>query len=338
MPTLCIVAGGSGGHILPALTLAQSHNPSQIIFFSSTKAIDSTIAPHVTKIPLGLPALPSKKLWRYPAYLLALAAATVQAWRVLRMHRPAKIISTGGQLGIPVCLAGRLLNIPIEVYELNARPGRAMRVLGKLATKVYCVFDECKKFIPRSILVKYPVRFKSHSTPHPLDTTFSPECVCRTCIEGSGHAVEHGTQTLLILGGSQGSRELNELVRGWVAGKQVDVIHQVGAREDRGEWEAFYAAHNLNAEVFTYRENLEDTYQRARVAVARAGAGTIFELMHFNIEAVLVPLALAANHQVHNAQVIAKKHPALFTVLQPQPTQEQFNNALEHLLRDRNPH
>ena len=310
--TLCIVAGGSGGHILPALTLAQMHSPQHVLFFSSTKAIDSTIAPHVTRIPLALPPMPGKKLWRYPGYFLSFARCTWQAWQHLRATRPSKIISTGGQLGIPVCLAGKLLGIPIEVYELNARPGRAMRVLGKLATRVCYVFDECGKYLPKAEKVAYPVRF-------------------------SGGAKQDPHNTLLILGGSQGSAEVNQLVKNWITPSEFSIIHQVGAREDMDAWQRFYAERKIPAEVFTYRHDLQECYERATHAIARAGAGTIFELAHFGIPTVLVPLAGAQSHQVHNAQAIARQN-ELFSVCGPQPTQKQFNESLAHLFRDRKSH
>ncbi len=315
--TICIVAGGSGGHILPAITLAEACNPSSILFFSSSKAIDGTIASHIKKIPLALPPLPGKKLWRYPGYVLRLVHSTMQAWNQLHKERPEKIISTGGQTGIPVCMAGKMLRIPIEVYELNARPGRAMSVLSKLASRIYYVFDECAAYLPKnkSTKINYPLRFSGE-------------------LPG---AVATRTQTLLILGGSQGSQELNKLMQDTSLPAGTSVIHQVGVRENIEKWQQFYTKRGITADVFVYRENLQDCYARATHAIARAGAGTIFELAHYKIPTVLVPLADAASHQVHNAQAIAKQNPQ-FTVCGPRPAHGQFAQALNHLLGDRKPH
>ncbi len=309
--TLCIVAAGSGGHILPAFTLARG--AQKVLFFSSTKTLDAALAKqapdNTTHIQLTLPKVPGRKLFRYPGYFLSLAKCTLHAFRILRKHKPHKIISTGGQLGIPVCLAGKLLCIPIEVYELNARPGRAMRVLSKLATQVLYVFDECANYLPKN---------KRKKTSYPLRVTTERK---------------RGAEKILVLGGSQGSRQLNNLVR---ACYLTNVIHQVGGQENLEEWEAFYK--DRDADVFAYRDNLAESYSQAGFAIARAGAGTIFELLHFKIPTLLVPLAASTtSHQVYNAQAIAREHPDLFVALEPNPTQEQFQEALAHLFRDAKP-
>ncbi len=313
---ICIVAAGSGGHILPAFTLARASK--NILFFSSSKSLDAMIAREApagtVHVELALPAMPGKNLFRYPAYLFALAKCTVQALRVLRKSRPKIIISTGGQLGIPVCLAGKLLRIPIEVYELNSRPGRAMQVLSRLATRVHYVFMECAIYLPKKKRVhsEYPLRYASTQA--------------------------SGGNKILILGGSQGSRELNKLVRGLDL-KNHSVIHQLGGQEDVLQWQSFYKKRGIDADVFSYRDNLQECYEQASFAIARSGAGTIFELLYFGIRAVLVPLAATTtSHQVHNARAIAREHPKLFHALGPRPTQEQLSEALAHLTRDRKSH
>ena len=155
---ICFVAGKSGGHILPCLTLAQQYkqdNPeSSILFFSTDASIDksilkdqSTIAHHIT-LPLG--HFSQTRIHRYIQITWGLAHSFVASLYYLHTHKIKKVVSTGGLVALPVCLASMFLRIPVELYELNAVPRRAIKNTGATGNPyTYTFFPHATKYCPK---------------------------------------------------------------------------------------------------------------------------------------------------------------------------------------------
>ena len=164
--SLCFVAGRSGGHIIPALTLAhqaQQTLGTRCIFISTKTSLDQSIlrtAPWIARHEMinlpNIPYNPFKLLLFIPQFFWA----CIQAFNILRANRPERIISMGGYISIPVCLMGFLLHIPIDIYELNAEPGKSTTFLARIATRVFVCFEQVKKYFRYSVeRVDYPIRF-----------------------------------------------------------------------------------------------------------------------------------------------------------------------------------
>jgi len=315
--TIAYVAGRSGGHILPALTHAQTHlagHPTdRILFISTDTKLDVAIlsaAPQVhTMVHLRLTNIP-RSLFALPVFFVRCGVAFVKSFLLLRKHRVTELVSMGGYISVPVCLAARCLRIPVILFELNAEPGRATRFLAPWVTKVAICFEHAARFFRPGIThhVAYPLRYQQQPA----------------CAEVAQHMFAHGLtctkKTVLVLGGSQGSVFLNNSMGSWFdampqASEQVQIVHQTG-EQDSCNWQAWYRERGIAAVVFAYADDLSLWYAAADLIVCRAGAGTLFEVAFFNKRCLIVPLVTGeTSHQVDNARAMVARYPELFSML-----------------------
>lgn len=341
--TLFFIAGGSGGHILPALRLAKEckeHNSDvSLIFFITNKKIDQTVienadwvsrfvyTPHC-KIPSSFFSFSIFQ------FLYSFAGLLYKAFAAFIKKVPDKVVTTGGFSALPFCYIAHLCGVPIELYELNSTPGRASSVIARWATTVYVTFDSCKKFFPaQTVSIPYPHRFSIQ------DTMLSRQTAV-TIVQEWNRNFFLDKKTILIIGGSQGSAYLNTLFKGWIerscrTPSLIQVIHQVGA-EDCDEWRGWYAMQGITAYVFSYSHEMAPLYVIADIVITRAGAGILFELEFFKKRSIIIPLKTqATSHQYANAYEMAMRNPAIFSVQEPYCFEfdiGELNSKLEQLL------
>lgn len=326
--TLAGVAARSGGHILPCLTLLEQEKTptTQVLFFTSHTNLDTSIAKNypwiTTKVALNFENVPYKKPWLLPFFAVQFFVSFFKSFYYLAKHKPSKLVSTGGYVSIPVCLAARLLRIPVELFELNVIPGRAATLLAPLSSTVFTCFNDAHKYFKTAQLKEYPLRFSNTSVSK------------QQALEQLAYTPEK--KTLLILGGSQGSAFLNAQLCNTLSAfskNTLQVIHQAG-NNDIEALTAFYKAADIPAHVFAYEQDLAPYYQAADVVVCRAGAGTLFETAFFKKKCIVIPLEIASTtHQVDNAYAMQKQHPELFTVVRQTDLQEDASllfKALSH--------
>ncbi len=310
---VCCVAGKSGGHILPCLQFAKQHIPSAntpLIFISTTAALDKKIIaqfPEITDhLELSLANIPYRSWWKLPRFIFSFMAAIWKSFWYLKKHRPSHVISTGGFVSVPVCIAARLLSIPVYLFELNAVPGKATAALAHIATKVFICFKEAQKHFKRScMLAPYPLRFS--------EADRSQSCSEARITIG----LEPDKKTLLILGGSQGSHFLNNVIQQLPHEmlRTYQIIHQTGS-DQVAQCTEFYVNSRITAQVFAYRDNLAPYYQAADSIICRAGAGTLFEALFFNKKTIVIPLETqTTDHQKDNAYAMQAMYPDLFSTL-----------------------
>lgn len=310
-PILC-VAGRSGGHIIPCLTYAESIKKpeQQLVIVTSRGKLDATIAQNFESIKehltLPLENVP-RSLVRFPLFLFQLIRSTFSSLYYLIKHRPAVIVTTGGYIAIPVCLMGKLLRIPVELFELNVIPGKAIKFLAPVANTVHTCFATTNQFIKKGTLGSYPIKqacFKEQPTKEQL-------------IQELGF--EPNRKTILILGGSQGSQALNTLFAEMVIRNRPEswqIIHQVG-NHDPEQLKLLYKEYGLPAHVFSFDHHLERFYGVADLVICRSGAGTLFETLHFKKQCITIPLqAATTSHQKDNAQAFVQEHPTFFRMLE----------------------
>ncbi len=306
---ICFVAGRSGGHIIPGLTLAKKENKQdkQILFFTTHKELDKkTIEQEVVDIhiALWLDNIASNPI-KLARFGFQFCIALIRSFFYLIKYKPQKIVSMGGYISLPVCIAGLSLRIPIELYELNAQPGKATKILAPLAQTIFVCFKEAKKFFnpKKCYLTTYPIRFTKHIS----KTEAYQQC-----------NLESDKKTIFILGGSQGSIEINNNIKKLIQEKQYDpcavqFIHQTG-KQDTTNWEELYKKNNFQAFVFDYYASLEHCWTIADLVICRAGAGALFEALHFQKKCILFPLmAKTTSHQQENALAMIKEYPGLFS-------------------------
>jgi UDP-N-acetylglucosamine--N-acetylmuramyl-(pentapeptide) pyrophosphoryl-undecaprenol N-acetylglucosamine transferase len=333
---LCFVAGRSGGHIKPALALAKQyrqHNPSMpIIFFSTTHQLDKKIVAESADITMHI-ALPleniPRRFWQYPWYMCTLLYCIVIAIKTLYRYKPSLLISMGGYISLPVCIAAILRKIPIHMYELNATPGKATKLLAPLANTIFVCFRDAQQFFSskKCVHASYPLAFdQSAKISHPQAlSALSFSC---------------NRKTILILGGSQGSLFINQLITTWIENNptyhaSIQIIHQAGDHEIDGI-KKLYGHYNVPAHVFAYNASIAQFYSAADLIVCRAGAGTLFESIFFQKQCLVIPLETqATDHQVGNAQALQQEYPFHITILRQQHIIENpllFSHAIQSIL------
>lgn len=313
---ICYVAGKSGGHIIPALTDAQKflhERPDyNVLFFSTNGQLDCSIIqkyPWIFKhIPLSLDNVPKTNFFAWPIFMVQLIKTFCYIFFVLCRHRPEKIITTGGYISIPVCCVGFLLRIPFEQYSLDVVPGQAIKFLSPLATKIHLCFEKSTRYLPAWI-----ARKKSIFTPYPLRYQESDKLTKEEACIRLG--IDPKKKVLCVLGGSQGSHFINQLMitcSRELLGSDYHIIHQTGGNDIQSVQNA-YAAAGIDAHVFAFRNDLDVCYSAADFIIARAGAGTLFEILFFNKKACIIPLEMVSNsHQIDNATAMAERYPNQF--------------------------
>lgn len=316
--TICFVAGKSGGHLLPCITQAKQildQNPqAELYVFTSGSELDKTILQKHTHIqeyvPTTLDNPPYGQPWLLPWFALKTAWYFFKSCYKLHELKPGKVISFGGFICIPTCLAAKVLGIPFELYELNVEPGKATKFLSKLTKKVYTCFQSTQNYLPgvQCIHFDYPIRFTQK------DLQFD-----RLKLLNQLHFEQH-RKTLLILGGSQGSILLNQVVKAMLEShpemaKNLQIIHQTGM-SDPYDYAGFYKSLSIPAVVFGFHDKLQDFYNLADIILSRAGAGSLFEIKFFNKPCIVIPHETAnTNHQIKNVLELAKEFPDQFSII-----------------------
>lgn len=316
--TIAFAAGRSGGHIIPALTLAQTYKATDpdlaILFFTTHYPIDMAIIKKhgsiVTKhVPLKLGNVPFFNIFKILFFCLSFVRAFFKAFSTLRLSRPEKVIGLGGYISIPVCLAARILKIPIHLYDLDAKPGKATRFLSRYAQTIAICFEQAREFLPtqKCILVPYPIRFDQSSVAIKQEVALAHLQLLPN------------KKTIFINGGSQGSLFINRCIKEWLNFNPhlyslIQIIHQTGMA-DTTNWQAFYADLEIPARVFSYKEDLSWCYTAADVIICRAGAGSLFEALFFKKPCIIIPLEThSTSHQKENARAISEQYPELMTM------------------------
>ncbi len=333
-PVICFVAGRSGGHIIPCLTRARElikrYPQYQILFFSTHVPLDMKIIGQSDlvwqHVSLTLDNFPYKKVLRYPHFLWQFIRSFFASLYWLKKAAPTQVITTGGYVAIPVCLAARLLKIPVELQLLDLVPGKALSLLTPLAQSIAICFEESTKFLPKNkcMITDYPVRFNKQNKQMSKESA-------RELLQ-----LDQKKYLIFILGGSQGSLFLNNVFKAWLESNSgmhghIQVIHQTGPHET-DEWQQLYAAHGITAFVFDYYHELHNCYRAADIVICRAGAGTLFEIQFFDLPCITIPLETATTaHQKDNALAFAQRLPHRVTVLM-QTNLEQTKEKLAQLL------
>lgn len=317
--TLCIAAGSSGGHTIPALTFAQQQfekcSPVDILFFSTSKELDTTIVAHaqipIRSVHLVIEPIPYARIWRFPLFVLRLIKAIFVSLYYLKKYRPASVTSFGGIATVPVCFAAYLLRIPFDLYSLDATAGLAIKKLAPLARTIYTCFDQTAKQLKQypCVAAHYPLKFSQQ------DRLIAAEPIYQKL------AFDPRKKTIFILGGSQGSLFINETVLSLLdyidfTSQPIQVIHQVGNQpvEPIKHW---YKKRKIPAHIFAFEQNIGPYYRIAQLALCRSGAGTLFELAFFGVPTITIPLRIKnSDHQLTNAQAFARQYPELINYIE----------------------
>jgi len=323
---LLIAGGGTGGHLFPGIAVAEEllrRGPGHEVLFAGTdRGLEARVLP-----PLGLAFSPVRAaglvgtgLRRMVRGLALLVLGAWDAARILGRFRPTACLGVGGYVSFPVVALARLRGIPTAVQEQNAWPGVANRTLARIVRRIYAGDPDAAPHLPAR---------KTRITGNPLRRSFAAPLPYAP--PGPGEPAR-----ILVLGGSQGARALNEVVPAAVAVGEfaAEVWHQAG----RGRAEGVVAAYGgrSGVRVVEFIENMVEAYGWAHLVVARAGALTVAELAAAGRPALLVPFPFSAGgHQEANARA-AEGRGAALTVLEPDLDAHRLAGELARLLADPN--
>ncbi|MDK2122463.1 undecaprenyldiphospho-muramoylpentapeptide beta-N-acetylglucosaminyltransferase [Parachitinimonas caeni] len=303
--TLLIMAGGTGGHIFPALAVANALRERgwKVVWLGARGAMEEKLVPQhgIELLTLPIGGVRGKGLLRLLTLPFEQLRAFVMALSVYFEVRPDVSIGFGGFTGFPGGIAARFLWLPLVVHEQNSVAGLTNKVLSRLANRVLTAFPSA--FPKKGQLVGNPVRPEIAALPAPADR----------------FAGRVGPLRILVVGGSLGAAVLNETVPQALALIPADqrplVKHQAGAKQIdalRGH----YAAAGVAGECLPFIDDMAAAYGEADLVICRAGALTIAELAAAGVGAILVPFPHAVDdHQTGNAAYLADNGAA---VLVPQ--------------------
>lgn len=295
-----ILAGGTGGHIFPALAVAKVLRARgvPVTWLGADGAMETRLVPQ-HDIPLdtiAISAIRGKGKLALLGAPLRVFNAVRCAGNVLRQRAPRAVVSFGGFAAGPGGMAARLQGRPLLVHEQNRAPGFTNRVLAKFARRILTGFPG--SFPAREEAVGNPVRSEIAVLPPPSQR----------------FAGRSAPLKLLVLGGSQGARVLNTALPQALSALsefEIEVRHQCGERM-REEAVRAYADADVNASVESFIADMAEAYAWADLVVCRAGASTLAELCAVGIGCVLVPFAAAVDdHQTKNAQYLVERGAAV---------------------------
>jgi len=290
---IMIMAGGTGGHVFPALAVAAvlRDRGHDVQWLGTERGIEARLVPE-NNIPLhfidvvGLRGKGIKTLLKAPA---GIWRAVRQAMAILREQRPNMVLGLGGFASGPGGLAARMLKIPVVIHEQNAVAGSTNKILAKIASRVMEAFPYA---LPNGEYCGNPVRVEISNLPAPKERL----------------ARNDDTPHLLILGGSLGAVAINELIpetmRRLPVADRPRIWHQTGA-ERAVEVSDVYSSFGIEAHVVPFIDDMAEAYGWADLVVCRSGALTVSELAAAGIGAIMVPYPYAIDdHQTRNADLL----------------------------------
>lgn len=299
---LLVAGGGTGGHLYPGIAVAEEllgrGGAHEVLFAGTDRGLEARVLP---KLGLAFTAVRARGLvgaglGGKVRALWSQAQGFADASRILGSFRPHVCLGVGGYSSFPVVALAALRGLPCAVQEQNAWPGLANRVLSRVVRRVYAGDEAAAGQFPAG---------KVRLTGNPLR---------RALAEALPYQPPRADEPprVLVLGGSQGARALNEVVPDalGLAGRPLDVLHQAG----RGHAEAVAARYGSRsgAAVVEFIDDMASAYGRAQLVVARAGALTVAELAAAGRPALLVPFPFAAGgHQEANARAAQARGAAL---------------------------
>lgn len=303
LQSVLIMAGGTGGHVFPGLSVANYLRDQgvNVHWLGTSQGLESRLVPgegfplHCIKIA-GLRGKGVKPLLSAP---FKVSSAVIQAKRIINQVNPDVVIGMGGFVSGPGGIASWLHGCPLIIHEQNAKAGLTNKILARFAKKVLEGFPATFKPGTKVVTIGNPVRAEIENVPPPQQRLNSNRSSFR----------------LLILGGSLGAQALNEIVPRALAKLSVEerpeVLHQTGDKQLDIARNA-YKSSGIQPKLIPFIKDMAEAYAWADMVLCRAGALTVAELCTVGLGAIFVPFPYAVDdHQTANADFMVKQHAAL---------------------------
>ena len=313
-----IVGGGTGGHVIPALAIARElrdHYSAELMFIGTSRGIENRLVPQAG-FPLRLVEVGQLKnvsVVRRMRTLTDIPRAVLKCRQIFSEFRPQVVIGVGGYASGPGMLAAIFMRIPTLAFEPNLVPGFANRMVARYVSAAAVHFEETRRFFRNARVTGVPVRQEFFNI---AERRFSPP--------GS----------LLVFGGSQGARVLNQTMIDAIPHWKklgISIRHQAGER-DFDRIDAAYRQAEFPAQVSKFIDDMPTAFAAADLIVCRSGASTVAEITAAGKPAVFVPFPFAADdHQLKNAEALEKAGAGRL-IREAELTSEPLGNIISELL------
>ena len=334
-----IAAAGTAGHINPGLAIAnkikEKEKNSEIIFIGTSRGLEKDLIPRAGYALKTIEAygLSKKISIQNLKKMITTLKATGKARKIIQDFKPDVIIGAGGYICGPVVWAAKKEKIPVVLHESNAFPGKATKMLSKIAETVLISFEEARSRIPNAKKIVFtgtPIKIEKK------EYTKEEKCKILKSVN-----LKENRPVVLIFGGSQGAQKINEAIIGivenklnsnyqiiWATGpKQFDIVKQTLAEKN------IDIEHIENASILPYIYNMEEIMNIADIIVARSGAMTITEISTLGKPSILIPLPnVSQNHQLYNAKVLENVGAAKI-ILNDELKKENLNTEIQNMIK-----
>jgi len=322
-----IAAGGTGGHLYPGVALAREFERqapgSETIFIGTARGLETKVVPRegFELMTIEAQGVMGKGWWGAVQGLAVVPVGLVQCLAICRQRRPDIAIGLGGYTSPPLILAALLLGIRRVILEPNVHPGMANRVLSPIANLIFVSFAETARYFRtgKTLIVGTPIR--------------------REFLEARSAGAEVKSPTLLILGGSQGARSINQAMIAALpmltaSCPGLRVIHQTGERGYEEVAAAYRGYPSIEAEVVPFLYDIPRAFRQADLIVSRSGATTVAEITVSGKPAIFIPFPHAVQgHQERNARVLERTGAAQ-VIVDARLSGEVLSEAISALLAD----
>ncbi len=291
--TILVMAGGTGGHIFPALAVAHQLRDAgwRVVWLGNPEGMEARLVPQhgFEMVWVKFSALRGKGILRKLLLPLNLLRGFWQGLRAIRQVKPNVVLGMGGYITFPGGMMAALTGVPLVLHEQNSVAGLANRVLAGVADRIATGFPDVLK---KGEWVGNPVR---------------PE-IAKIAPPAERFAERNGALRILVIGGSLGAQALNEMVPKGMAllgeAEQPQIVHQAGEKHIEA-LQANYAAVGVQAHCVSFIEDMAGAYEWADLVICRAGALTVAELAAAGVASILVPFPHAVDdHQTGNARFL----------------------------------
>ena len=334
-----IAAAGTAGHINPGLAIAnkikEKEENSEIIFIGTSRGLENDLVPRAGYVLKTIEAygLSKKISIDNLKKIVTTLKATGKARKIIQDFKPDIIVGAGGYICGPVVWAAKKEKIPVVLHESNAFPGKATKMLAKIADTVLISFEEARSRIPNAkniVFTGTPIKIekKEYSNEEKNKILKSVN-------------LKEDKPIILIFGGSQGAQKINEAIIGIIENKlntNYQIIWATGPKQFDSIKDEFEKKnidiHNIeNASILPYIYNMEEIMNIADIIVARSGAMTITEISTLGKPSILIPLPnVSQNHQLYNAKVLENVGAAKI-ILNDELKKENLNAEIQKIIK-----
>ena len=321
---ILISTGGSGGHVIPAIAFYDHFKENFDVFLVLDKRGSSFINEKKYKYKIIKSLRLNFNFLNLPIILIKLFVSVLGSIFFLKKNKVDIVLGTGGYMSVPICLAAKILNIKIYLFEPNMVIGRANKFLLRFCKKLFCYSNE---------IINFPKKCK--------DKIFVINHILRKEIYDFNNFNKeeiNNSTILLIVGGSQGAKFFDQNLKNSIVNVsnkyKLKIYHQVSS-SDFGDLEFFYKENGIENKLFNFENNIFKYISEANLAITRAGASTLSELAFLKVPLIAIPYKFATdNHQLQNA-IHYEKNGCCWILKEEEFNQDKLTTLLLNIIQNK---